>query len=242
MPQIPVGTIVLLVVSLLIYFGVAQRVLDKLKLSDKAALGVIGALIIGSFITIPLPSGPQVEASFNIGGAVVPLILAGYLIYTTSNKERLRATVGIIGTAAAIYLAGRLLPAQPEAMSMDPLYIYPLVGGLVAYAIGRSRRSAFIAATMGILFFDVLTYFSFMIQGRLGAVIIGGGGAFDAIIIAGLLAVLLAEFIGETRERLQGGPTEKGKAPALLKKLRPLSPNKTQQEEEGEKSETEENN
>lgn len=72
--------------------------------------------------------------------------------------------------------------------------------------------------------------------------IIGGGGAFDAIVIAGLLAVLLAEFIGETRERLQGGPTDRGKAPALLKKLRPLSPNKTQKEEEGEKSEAEENN
>ena len=242
MPQIPVGTIILLVISLLIYFGVAQRVLDKLRLSDKAALGVIGALIIGSFITIPLPRVPQVEASINIGGAVVPLILAGYLIYTTSNIEKLRAVAGIIGTAAAVYLAGRFLSAEPGTMFMDPLYIYPLVGGLVAYAIGRSRRSAFIAATMGILFFDVLTYFSFMIQGRLGAVIIGGGGAFDAIIIAGLLAVLLAEFIGETRERLQGGPTEKGKAPALLKKLRPLSPNKTQQEEEGEKSETEENN
>jgi len=242
LPQIPVGTIILLVISLLIYFGVAQRVLDKLRLSDKAALGVIGALIIGSFITIPLPRVPQVEASINIGGAVVPLILAGYLIYTTSNIEKLRAVAGIIGTAAAVYLAGRFLSAEPGTMFMDPLYIYPLVGGLVAYAIGRSRRSAFIAATMGILFFDVLTYFSFMIQGRLGAVIIGGGGAFDAIIIAGLLAVLLAEFIGETRERLQGGPTEKGKAPALLKKLRPLSPNKTQQEEEGEKSETEENN
>ncbi|HBI26778.1 MAG TPA: hypothetical protein DDY25_03485, partial [Peptococcaceae bacterium] len=140
MPQIPIGTIILLVVSLLIYFGVAQRVLDKLRLSDKAALGVIGALLIGSFITIPLPTGPQVEASLNIGGAVVPLILAGYLIYTTSNKERLHSVVGIIGTAAAIYLTGLLLPAQPEAMFLDPLYIYPLVGGIIAYVIGRSRR------------------------------------------------------------------------------------------------------
>ncbi|MDD4359664.1 MAG: DUF1614 domain-containing protein [Syntrophaceticus sp.] len=244
MPQIPIGTIILLVVSLLIYFGVAQRVLDKLRLSDKAALGVIGALIIGSFINIPLPSGPRVEASINIGGAVVPLILAGYLIYTTSNKERLRSVVGTIGTAAAIYLTGLLLPAQPEAMVLDPLYIYPLVGGIIAYVIGRSRRGAFIAATMGILLFDVLTYFSFMIQGSPGAVLIGGGGAFDAIVIAGLLAVLLAEFIGESRERLQGGPTEKGKAPALLKRLRPLSPNKVHQEkaqheEEGEKDEAE---
>jgi len=54
-------------------------------------------------------------------------------------------------------------------------------------------------------------------------VLIGGGGAFDAVVIAGLLAVLLAEFIGETREWLQGGPTATGKAQALLKHLRSQS-------------------
>jgi uncharacterized membrane protein len=242
LPRVPLGTIILLIVSLLIYFGVAQRVLDKLKLSDKAALGVIAALIIGSFINIPLPRGPRIEASLNVGGALVPIILAGYLIARTTNIEKLRAAIGIIVTAAAIYLAGRFLNAEPESMFMGPIYLYPLVGGIVAYVIGRSRRSAFIAATMGILLFDVYTYLRIMIQGIPGAVIIGGGGAFDAIVIAGLLAVLLAEFIGETRERLQGGPAERGKAPALLKRLRPSSPMKTKQEEEGEKGETGENN
>ncbi|MGB4503998.1 MAG: DUF1614 domain-containing protein [Syntrophaceticus sp.] len=245
MPQVPLGTIILLIVSLLIYFGVAQRVLDKLRLSDKAALGIIAALIIGSFINIPLPRGPRIEASINVGGALVPLILAVYLIARTTNIERLRAVVGIVATAVAIYLAGRFLNAEPENMFMGPIYIYPLVGGIVAYLIGRSRRSAFIAATMGILLFDLFNYLRIMTLRIPGAVIIGGGGAFDAIVIAGLLAVLLAEFIGETRERLQGGPAEKGKASALLKRLRPLSPIKTQQveegEEEGEKDETVDN-
>lgn len=68
MPRVPIGTILLLIVSLLIYFGVAQRVLDKLRLSDKAALGAIAALIIGGFINIPLPGGPSIEASLNVGG------------------------------------------------------------------------------------------------------------------------------------------------------------------------------
>lgn len=235
MPRMPVGTIILLIVSLLIYFGVAQRVLDKLRLSDKAALGIIAAIIIGSFINIPLPGGARIEASLNVGGGLVPLVLAGYLMTNTTNVERVRAIVGIIATAGAIYLAGLFLRAEPETMLLDPLYLYPVVGGIVAYLIGRSRRSAFIAATIGILLFDVIGYLRLIILRIPGAALIGGGGAFDAIVVAGLLAVLLAEFIGETRERLQGGPVTAGKAQPLLKNLKPLSSIKKENNGEGDK-------
>jgi len=234
LPRLPVGIVILLIVSILVYIGVAQRVLDRLRLSDKAALGVIAALIIGGFINLPLPRGPRIEASLNIGGGLVPLLLAGYLIAQTETmKERVRALVGIVATAGAVYLTGIFLGAEPENMFLDPLYVYPLVGGVVAYLIGRSRRSAFIAATVGILLVDVITYLRLLITGTPGAVLIGGGGAFDAVVIAGLLAVLLAEFIGETREWLQGGPTETGKAPALLKHLRTRFQERNNQEENG---------
>jgi len=35
--------------------------------------------------------------------------------------------------------------------------------------------------------------------------VIGGGGAFDAMVIAGLLAVVLAELVGEILERVTRG-------------------------------------
>lgn len=222
MGRLPIGIIALLIISVLIYFGMAQRVLDRLRLSDKAALGIIAALIVGGFINIPLPRGPRLEASLNVGGGLVPLLLSGYLIMTSgSAKEKLRAFFGIVATAVAVYLTGKLVGADPETMFVDPLYIYPLVGGVVAYLTGRSRRSAFVAGTMGILLVDLITYFYLLSTRTPGSVLIGGGGAFDAIVIAGLLAVLLAEFIGETREWFQGGPQAR-RAPALLKQLRSI--------------------
>ena len=231
--RIPIGMIVLLVVSVLVYFGVAHRVLDRLRLSDKAALGMIAALIVGGFINIPLPAGFRLEASLNVGGAVVPLILAGYLFIQTSTKEKYRAVAGVVATAVAVYLTGILLGAEPETMMLDPLYVFPVVAGVVAYLIGRSRRGAFIAATMGILAVDVITYVQLVSTKTPGAVMIGGGGAFDAVVIAGLLAVLLAEFIGESREWLQRGPSVENKAPALLKRLRPISEDGSKKSEAG---------
>jgi len=53
-----------------------------------------------------------------------------------------------------------------------------------------------------------------------GTVHIGGAGAFDSIVIAGIIAVILSELIGEGRERLQGGPDSRGRDPNLVKNLK----------------------
>lgn len=51
--NMPVGMVALLVIGVLIYFGLAQRILDRMRLTDKQALLFIGAVIVGSFIDIP---------------------------------------------------------------------------------------------------------------------------------------------------------------------------------------------
>jgi len=234
--RIPLGMIVLLVISVLVFFGVAHRVLDRLRLSDRAALAMIAALIVGGLINIPLPAGLRMEASLNIGGAVVPFILAGYLFIRTSTQEKFRAIAGVAATAVAVYLTGVLLGSEPGRMMLDPLYVFPVVAGVVAYLIGRSRRGAFIAATMGILVVDVITYVQLVSTKTPGTVSIGGGGAFDAVVISGLLAVLLAEFIGESREWLQRGPLAVNRSPALLKRLRPVSDDGSKKTEAGNKT------
>ncbi|MGE5397213.1 MAG: hypothetical protein ACM3MK_06705, partial [Chitinophagales bacterium] len=57
-----------------------------------------------------------------------------------------------------------------------------------------------------------------------GLVHLGGAGAFDVLILSGILAVLLAEGIGELLERLQGGPQVEGRPPELVENLREPQP------------------
>ena len=45
MPTLPVGTIALLVVTVLVYFGLAQRLLDRMRLNDRTTLLIIGAMV-----------------------------------------------------------------------------------------------------------------------------------------------------------------------------------------------------
>lgn len=222
MNRLPLGLILLAVVSILIYFGLAQRLLDRMRLTDKAALGVVAALIVGSFIDIPIMR----DVSVNVGGALVPIGLSVYLLIKAgTTKEWVRALLGAAATTAIIYFLGSyLMTGEPSERGffLDPLYIYPLVGGAVAYLLGRSRRAAFIAGTLGVLGLDIVHWIWLAATRTPGTVSIGGAGAFDSIVVAGLVAVLLAEIIGESRERLQGGPKSEGHDPALLKNLRDL--------------------
>lgn len=227
MDRFPLGLIVLIVVSLLVFFGVAQRALDRMRLSDKGALAVILAIIVGSFINIPIP-GLRVPMQINVGGALVPVALAIYLLAKAgTGKEISRALIASVLTGVAIwftstrFMSGLREPAGGSLNFIDPLYVFPIIAAIIAYVAGRSRRSAFIGATLGVILWDVANYF-YLLRNNATNVTksIGGAGAFDSIVISGILAILLADLIGETRERLQGGPASEGKPDALVAGLR----------------------
>ncbi|HRY13724.1 MAG TPA: DUF1614 domain-containing protein [Syntrophomonadaceae bacterium] len=220
MLNFPIGLISLVIVSILIYFGVAHRVLDKLRMNDKAALAVIAAIIIGSFIDIPLGS----RVTLNLGGSIAVILALYVWLGAGTSWEKIRSLIAAIVTGLALYLAARYLGAEPENIFIDAIYIYPLIAGIVGYLAGRSRRGAFFAAVMGVLSLDVAQYIYLMRTGLRGTVHIGGAGAFDSLILAGILAVLLAELIGESLERIQGGPQTEGRPRELIENLREPEP------------------
>lgn len=201
------GIATLVVVAILIYVGVAQRVLDRLRLTDREALVFIAAMAVGNLLPeIPVGGGVAV----NIGGAVVPAILVGYLLVRAGTAaERNRAILATLAATAAIYAFSKLVPADPFAFPLDPMYVWAVIAAAVGYLAGRSRRSAFIAGVGSMILADVLSRVEALLIGAAGTLTIGGAGLFDAVIIVGILAVALAEIFGETRERLQGGPSQR---------------------------------
>ncbi|MDA8233327.1 MAG: DUF1614 domain-containing protein, partial [Clostridia bacterium] len=160
------GSTVLLIVGVIIYFGLAQRVLDRLRLTDKGAMLIIVLMIIGSYIDIPLTTG-RIKGSINVGGGLVPLGLAVYLLAKAgTNWEKFRTLLASAITGGVIYYLGsRVMHGDPGEMVLDPLYLFPLVAGTVAYLVGRTRRGSFVAAVLGILMLD-LYYFIWLVATR----------------------------------------------------------------------------
>ncbi len=199
----PIGYLILSASAILVFFGVGQRLLDRMRLNDRWALVLMVAMILGGLLPdIPLGG----NFSINVGGALIPIGLCVYLFIKAGTvKEKVRSIVASVLAAAAVVGISYLMPSEPETMWIDPLYIYGLVGGLIAYVLGRSRRAAFIAGIMGIILADTYQGIANLVNGVAAPTRLGGGGAFDSVLISGFLAVILAELIGEIREKAQGG-------------------------------------
>lgn len=201
------GLTLLVVVSILVLFGVGQRILDRMRLSDKGAVFFLAAIFIGSLIP-DIPIGRNF--SINLGGAVVPMILVLYLfVKADTGAEKGRALFAAVLAGTGIFLAGRLLPDEPETMFIDPNYAYGLLAGIIAYLFGRSRRASFIAGVLGVILADLAQGVENILRNIPAPLRLGTAGMVDTILISGFLAVMLAEVVGELRERLQGGTVKK---------------------------------
>ncbi|NLD60184.1 MAG: DUF1614 domain-containing protein [Clostridiales bacterium] len=198
-----IGLILLIVTGLLVIFGVGQRALDRLRLNDKQALLAI-ALIIGLGFVPDIPLGRNL--TINLGGCVIPVLLCGYLFVRAGTwMERGRAIAASLVTGTVCYIIGRYAANEPETITFDPNYLYGIAGGVIAYLFGRSRRAAFIAGILGVLIADVIASIEVWSMGVDQKLQLGGAGAYDAVVISGLLAVMLAELIGEIVERMTRG-------------------------------------
>ncbi|NLM39662.1 MAG: DUF1614 domain-containing protein [Firmicutes bacterium] len=203
----PAGMTILVVVAALIYFGVAQRMLDKMRLTDTQALLAIALMVAGSFITVPLLSG-KTSIEINLGGTLVPLAIVLYLLVTADSAyERVRALIASVVTAAIVFGIAQYTDFDPSSGTfIDPLWLFSIIAGIVGYLAGRSRRAAFIAGILGILLTDIVHAIRAWAVDLNSTTVLGGAGVFDSMVLAGIIAVVLAEVVGETRERLSGGP------------------------------------
>ena len=198
-----IGFFLLIAAGVLILFGAGQRVLDRLRLTDREAILFIALILAGGF----LPEIPVTRRfSFNVGGALVPLGLCVYLFFKADTLwEKGRSVLAALLTGAAVFALGRWLPNEPEAMFVDPSIAYGLAGGVIAYLFGRSRRCAFIAGTLGVMLANLAAWGYANAKGADQSLALGGAGGVDVIVVAGLVAVMLAELVGEIVERVKRG-------------------------------------
>lgn len=190
--------IIVWILLLLVMFGAGQKILDSLRLNDKEALVILILIIIGLIIP-PIWIGPYF--CFSIGGFLIPLALSIYLLISCGwSRDLLRAVIGTILVAGIIYGLEWLLPANPENVVMDNMYIYGIVAGVVAYLLGRSRRNAFVSCLFGITLAQLVQWVINFIMKTPTILGLGVGGAFGTYIVALIISVAVSEFIGRCVE------------------------------------------
>jgi len=200
--------IALPVVFLLFFLNIITLSFGKLGLSPEAAVMLLLATVVGSMVNIPVSRRivyeqprplysrfffylpPRVRhqvIAVNLGGAIIPVAFALYLL----PQSPLMAT---LGATIVVMIAARLL-AKPVAGVgiVMPAWIPPLISAGLALLLARDNPApvAYISGALGTLIgADLLNWPNFK---KLGAhlISIGGAGVFDGIFLAGIMAVLI---------------------------------------------------
>ena len=193
-----VSLIIISIIILLIMFGAGQRILDNMRLSDKEALIVLIFVCIGLLIP-PIWIGQYF--CFSIGGFLIPFAISIYLLISCGwSRDLLRVVFGSLIIGGLIYGLQWILPADPEEMIIDNMYVYGVVAGIVAYLLGRSRRNAFVSCLFGLILADLVQWIINLSSNTPSMLGLGVGGAFGTYIVAIIISVALCEFLGRCFE------------------------------------------
>jgi uncharacterized membrane protein len=183
---------------------------------------IVPGSLLGSLVNIPLytiqaESSPLVEApylsdwgfsfqvfqpttpretkiSINLGGAVIPVIVSGYLILLN-----LLSMIPILFATAAVTIAvHRIARIEPNMGIVTPALLPPLAAVLATLAVGmifpgiiNLYAIAYISGTLGTIIGADFLNLGKLSQLKTDAASIGGAGTWDGVFLTGILAVVL---------------------------------------------------
>ena len=201
------------ILFLLGYFHVITWGFEKLGISSEITLILLLMILFGSAVNIPLGKQklfrveeskffglwktPKIQARgifINFGGAVVPILLSFYFIFTIwKNGFDLQPV--LIATLLMIVLSKFLARIVPNVGISIPTLVPPIFSAIFAMILAPQYAAvcAFVAGTLGVLVgADILNLRRIIKTG--GSVSIGGAGVFDGIFLVGIVSALLAGF------------------------------------------------
>ncbi len=188
-----IGLILLAILAILIFFGLAERFFRQIGLNKWVAFLLVVALVVGAIVPNITIGG---VFSLNFGGFLVPLIIITVLMaIMKSGAEVLRSLLAIVAVAAVAVATRMLIEPTDGALILASSLIIGFVGGGVAFLVGQTRLSTLAAAMGGIILGDIIINFvyTFVVGGYVFA--LGSYGVFDSIIIASIFGILICQAV-----------------------------------------------
>ncbi|MEW6270837.1 MAG: DUF1614 domain-containing protein [Thermodesulfobacteriota bacterium] len=177
----------------LIELGVLEFTYERLGIGHRLFGGLLLLSLVGSVVNVPVTAvgapPQQTILAVNLGGAVVPTLLALYLLLEHRLLLQGAIAVGVVATVS--FLLARPVPGVGIAV---PVLLPPVAAAVTALALAPDAAPAlaYAAGSLGTLVGADLGHLGRIRDLRSPMVSIGGAGTFDGIFLTGIFAVLLA--------------------------------------------------
>ncbi|MEX2355422.1 MAG: hypothetical protein WD535_00165 [Thermaerobacterales bacterium] len=194
-----IGPLILLILLILTASGWLTGYLNALGLNRSTALAGIAILIAGRFmgLGVPVPTPARV-LSFNAGTWMLAVLALIVILGPYARQVRRQGLIALLAAGAAAGGVDRLLPDPPHlAVALPSVYLLAAAAGTTAYLVGRNRTLAVAAAIGGPPVVNLLQGLIVAISGPDAVARISGTLAFDAGILAAIIAGTLVELVGD---------------------------------------------
>lgn len=215
----------LLCVMPIVFVDVMTTALNKLHLSGFMAAIVLLLIVCGGFINVPVYRWMREDLQFisrepltglqnwvpalrrspvetilavNVGGCVVPLLLAAYELRFALESSQTSVALLLV-VAANVLVCYQVARPVPGIGIIMPGFAAPLTAvGVTWLLLGASDDHharapiAFIAGVVGPIVGADLLHLRDLKRYSLGVMSIGGAGTFDGIVLSGIIAAFFA--------------------------------------------------
>ncbi len=132
----------------------------------------------------------ETNIAVNLGGAIIPLIISIYLVYSYPQLWWQFLT-GIFIVSSVSYRFSRVIPRIGISV---PLFIPPILAAVIAIILPGQPNTvlAFVSGVCGVLIGADLLNLDKLSKLQSKTMSIGGAGTFDGIFLTGIAAVLIA--------------------------------------------------
>lgn len=203
-----IGLILLGSVTVLLFFGVAERVFKSFGVTYWLAFVMLGVLIGSAFI----PSFTVGSVTFNVAGFFAPLLFSAVFFFlAVRTREHLRAIV-TTSVVAALFVSIDLL-VSPVASDTVTAIIIGFLCGAVAYLVGKTKLAGLAAVFLGMPIGEVISsavgLYVYGTEMRFGT-----AATFDAVILAAVFAVALYEAVAAIKRTVNARARARSGVPA----------------------------
>jgi len=193
----------------------------KLGLSQGLSLAIVIAMFVGGLFNVPLKRVPRVMSvdtaplglygagrifphwfrqptstviAVNVGGCLIPCAIVAYEVTRIAGHGSTALALTAAAAAINVAICFRLARPVPSVGIVLPALAPALAAAACGYLFVRDFAApvAFTAGVLGPLIGADLLNLRRALHGGAGIASIGGAGTFDAIVLSGLVATLLA--------------------------------------------------
>lgn len=149
----PFGSLAMLIALIMI----AARIVPlKPYFAKLLSFGLVGVLL-GGFLTIPVPAPQGIQVLLNIGHTLIPGLISLMFWLEATLEERYRISLGTLSVSLICYALTALLDLEPGLLSNPLLFTVPVIA-TTAMLIGKNPLSGAFAVVNGCLTVMLIRY------------------------------------------------------------------------------------